>query len=192
MVGMSLEPNAHPATTVRRATVAASRHGIGEHEKRGGVPASRPQLLGQLSELVLEHRFEALAADIVLRRAIQAIADRHVVRRDGLGDTGGGGADREEPPRHFLTAADLGKRPVRRGIEIERQGLLLCGERGVDHGYQIRGMGLRRNRFAARTVNSASTTSCASRNGGSVCWGASACSADTFRNAWTAATKTLR
>jgi len=52
-----------------------------------------------------------------------------------------------------------------------------------------------RNRFAAKTVrtmNSASTATCVATNGGSVCWGATACSAGTFRNAWTTPTKTLR
>ena len=42
------------------------------------------------------------------------------------------------PERIWPWVADLGKHAVRRGIEIERQGLLLCGERCVAHGGQIR------------------------------------------------------
>jgi len=97
---VGLKPHAHPAMTVLGPTVPPGRHGVGEHEERGRVTTPCFELLEQLCELVLEHRLEALAADIASGGAVEAIADRHVIRRDGLGDPDGGGADREVPPRH--------------------------------------------------------------------------------------------
>jgi hypothetical protein len=51
----------------------------------------------KLRELHFEHGFEALPADVAHGRAVQSVADGHVVCRDRLGDGARGGADGEEP-----------------------------------------------------------------------------------------------
>ena len=124
-----LELDAQPALAVHPPRVAARRHRVGEHEERGLLPAGPRQGLPQRGVLVLEHLLQSLAAHVAVALAVDAVAHRHVVGADGLGDRAGRAADGEEPARHLLPGADLGQRPVPAGVEIELQGLLAGRER---------------------------------------------------------------
>ena len=103
-------------------------------------------MVGELRVLVLEHRLETLATHVAWCGAIQAVAHGHVIGGDGFRDAGRGMADGEEPPRHFLTAADLGEDAVRRRIEIERERFL---GRAEGRGFHIR-YGFRRQQGRGR------------------------------------------
>src|SRR5262249_43000829 len=67
-------------------------------------------------------------------RAVEVIADRHVVGRNGLRHRSGCAADRKESPGHFLAGADLGERSVSNRIEVELQRLLSGTGSSVIHG----------------------------------------------------------
>ena len=108
---------------LRVATVLAKA------KNRLASPRAGPEQVQQLGELVVEHGLQPLPADVPFRGAVEGVADRHVVGRNGLGHCPGRAADREEPPGDLLAAADLGERAVRRGVEVDRQGFLPCGRR---------------------------------------------------------------
>ena len=76
-------------------------------------------------ELVVEHRLEALAADIAVAGAVDRVADRHVVGGDALRDRPGGATHAEEPAHDLLAGADLGKGAVAARVEVDREGLLM-------------------------------------------------------------------
>ena len=133
IVRLGLEPDADPATSVFRASIAPGRHGVCEGKEGRRVAAARTELGRQLGELVGEHGLESLPAHVALGRAIERVAHRHVVRRDRLRDRARGAADLKEPARHFLAAAGFGKHAVRHGIEIDGQGLASGTRRCVVH-----------------------------------------------------------
>src|SRR5258706_14964107 len=94
-----LEPDSEPAVPALASRVAACGHRIGEGEEGGPAAASRAELLDEPGALAVEHRLEALAADVAIGWTVQRVADRHVVRGDRLGDPAGRAADVEGPAR---------------------------------------------------------------------------------------------
>src|SRR5436309_14775604 len=85
VAGVSLESDAHPPPSVPWVPVTDGGHCVAKGEE-GRCPSSgRRQTLQQLPELVPEHACQALTTDVALGRAVQRVADRGVVRRDGLG-----------------------------------------------------------------------------------------------------------
>jgi len=106
-----LEPDPEPAVPVLASRVAARGHRIGEDEERGPAAASRAELLDEPGALAVEHRLEPRAADVVIGRAVQRVAHRHVVRRDRLRDGACGAADAEEPASDLLPGAISAKVP---------------------------------------------------------------------------------
>ena len=76
---------------------------------------------------------EALAADVAVGRAIDRIAHRHVVGRDGLGDRARGPAHAEKPAHHLLPRPDLGKRAIAPGVQVDLQSFLIGIEFFVGH-----------------------------------------------------------
>src|SRR4051794_4978441 len=69
--------------------------------------------------LAVEHRLETGPADISVGRSVNGIAKCHVVCRHRLGDCAGGSANLEKAAGDFLTGADLGKRTVSFGVEVD-------------------------------------------------------------------------
>ena len=90
-------------------------------KKAGALAARRAQALHQACELVIEHGFQPLAADVVLGRTVDPVADRHIVSGDGLGDGAGGFSGVEEPAGHFLAGANFGKGAELAGVQIDLQ-----------------------------------------------------------------------
>ena len=78
---LGLEPDAQPAVALLLARVAPGGHGVGEHEELRRGPARRVQPLQQQVPLVVEHRLQALAAHVALRRAVDRVAHRPCRRR---------------------------------------------------------------------------------------------------------------
>src|SRR5262245_13670461 len=108
-----LEPHAEPAAPTRVASEAPRGDGLRTGEAALGLSSLLAELLHQLRELECEHRLEPLAADVALRGAVEVVAHRHVVGRDGLGDRSSRTAGCEERTRDLLATADLGERAVR-------------------------------------------------------------------------------
>ena len=95
----SLELDAEPAVRLILALVAAGGHSVREGEKPGGRPALFIQPLHQQGELAVEHRLKALPADVTFTRAVDRIADRHVIGRHRLLDGARRAAHAEKPAR---------------------------------------------------------------------------------------------
>ena len=119
-----LKPHAEPAAPVLVASETARRDGIREGEEALALAPLLAELVHELRELEREHRFETFAADVALGSAVEAVADRHVVGGDRLGEGSGRTAGCEERACDFLAAPDLGERTVRSSVEIERESLL--------------------------------------------------------------------
>ncbi len=126
--GLGLEADAHPAMGLARMKLAVRGDGIGKDEEAGGLAALGVEPLAHQVVLVLEHGLEALAADVAVAMAVDGVADDHVVGGNALCDGPGSAADAEEPPGDLLARADLGKRAILGGIEVDAEGLLV----GVD------------------------------------------------------------
>ncbi len=120
-----LEANAHPAVTILWPRITPRCHRVGKGKEVAVGPFDRVQALHDQIELVIQHRLQTLATDVSFGRPVQGVAHRHVIGRDGLGHRAGGPAHAKEPARHLLTRADLGKRAVPSGIEIDPQRLLV-------------------------------------------------------------------
>ena len=60
----AVEPDAHPAVAVVLAGVALGGDGVGEDEEAGVLAALGGEALGQEAVFVVEHRLQALAADV--------------------------------------------------------------------------------------------------------------------------------
>src|SRR5436190_22372409 len=113
---MRLESNAHPSASVAGILIAACGDGVSEGKESLAIAAIGLELVQKRLEFLLEHRLEALAADIPLGGAVECVADGRVVGGDGFGDCSGSAADGKEPARHFLACADFSERAVGRGI----------------------------------------------------------------------------
>src|SRR5262249_30697314 len=94
---------------------------------------------------------EALAADVALRGAVEAVADRHVVGGDRLGDGARRSAGGEERASDLLAAADLGERAVGSTVQIQRERLLSRRRCRLVHG-----VAQRRSRILSSTSRSRS------------------------------------
>ena len=77
---------------------------------------------------MVEHRLEPGPADVAIGRAVNRVAELHVVSRHRLRDRAGGAADLEKTPRHFLAGADLGEGAVAFAIEIDLERLFVRPE----------------------------------------------------------------
>ena len=87
----------------------------------------------QLFELARQHGLQALAAHIMARDAVQFVADRHVVCRDGFRDGAGSPADVKEPSGGLLARADFGEGPELLQVDIDLQGFLGSAESVLFH-----------------------------------------------------------
>jgi hypothetical protein len=123
--GVVLEADAEPSVAFLAPLVALGGHGVGEDEEARGSAPFGGQALGQEAVFVLQHLLQPRPADIPVGRAVDGVADRHVVGRHGFGDGSGGSAHAEEPPRDFLPGADFGEDAVFRGVEVDLERLLL-------------------------------------------------------------------
>src|SRR5262249_18418069 len=75
--------------------------------------------------LVIEHGLKTDATDIALRRSIDRITECHVVSGHGLRDRARRATYAKKSPCYFLPGANLGKRPILGGVEIDLEGLLV-------------------------------------------------------------------
>src|SRR5437588_10072831 len=96
--------HAEPATSVLVASETAHGDGVREGEEALALASLLTELVHELRELEREHRFETLAADVALRRAVEAVAHRHVVGGDRLGDGSRRTPGGEERTDDFLPA----------------------------------------------------------------------------------------
>jgi hypothetical protein len=110
------------------------RYGVGVDEKRGRVAALGVQALPQQMTLVVEHRHHSFPADVPLARAVDRVADRHVVRGDSFRDRAGCAADMEEPPGDLLPRADFGKGAVLLVVKIDLERLVARAQDIAIHG----------------------------------------------------------
>src|SRR6266850_2096785 len=133
LVRPGLETNADPTSTVLGTMEASRRHRIGECKETFTVAVLFAKLPRQLRELVIEHGVQPLAADVALGRAVDPIADGHVVGGDRLGDGSGGGAGLEKRAGHLLPAAYLGDGAVRSCIKVQCQRFLSRAESRAVH-----------------------------------------------------------
>ena len=68
--------------------------------------------LDQKIVLMVEHCLETHTTDVAVCRAINGIAERHVVGRHGLGDGAGCAAHAEESAGYFLAGANFSEGPI--------------------------------------------------------------------------------
>ena len=112
VIGFGLEAKTEPAMLLIGALVIPGGHGVRKSEK-SGMGAT---IFGQPGEeeliFVIEHGHEALFGDVAGASSVRVIAYGLVVSRDGLCNRSRGCANAQKPPSHFLTGANLGKRPV--------------------------------------------------------------------------------
>ena len=128
---VQLQADADPAVAFVLLLEAARGDGGGVGEEGGVLRPQVGQPCDHLGELLVQHLQQAGAADVAVDMAVDVVADRHVVGRHGLGDGAGGGADLEEAAGDFLAGADLDDRAVLVLVEVDREGLLVGGQRGV-------------------------------------------------------------
>ena len=122
---LGLKTNAQPAVRVVVPRITARHHRVGKDKKPGRRPAFFPQPFQQQPVFVIEHRFQALAADVTIGVAVNGVADGHVVGGNGFGNRAGGAAHAEKPARHLLPGADFGKRAVFGRVQVDLERLLM-------------------------------------------------------------------
>ena len=110
---------------VGAAFVAHRGDGVGEGEELGFRPALAGKPFEEEGVFVIEHRQQPLTGNITLARAVDGVADGHVVGGHAFGDGAGRRADPEEPANDFLTGADLRKGAVFPLSKIDRQRFLM-------------------------------------------------------------------
>ena len=116
---LGLESNAEPAVPRCPVRVRLRGGSVREHEECGLLAAGLIEALHQALEFMIQHGFQALAADIVLGRAIHSIADGHVISGYRLGDGAGPLACLEKPADHLLAGANLCKCAVLARVVID-------------------------------------------------------------------------
>ena len=129
-----LKAHPQPAVAILLARVAARRDRVGEDEELGARPALRVEPLDQQLVFVIEHGLQPPPADVAIARAVDRVAEGHVVGRHRLRDRARRAADAEEPARHFLARPDLGEGAVFGGVQIDLQGLVMRVELVLVHG----------------------------------------------------------
>ena len=123
--GRRLKAHAEPAVTVFLAGEAARRNGVGEDKELRGRTALGIEPLDQEIEFVVEHFDQPLAAHVPLARAIDSVAEGHVVGGHGLGNGSSRPADTKQPARDLLASANFGERAIGRRIEVDLERLLM-------------------------------------------------------------------
>ena len=128
-----LEADADPAVALVGAGEVARRHGVGKGEEARLRAPAGSQAFEQEGVFVLQHALEAVARHVAGHLAVDRVAERHVVCRDGAGHGARRAAGLEEPVRHLLAGADFGQRSVDRRVEIDRQRLGMGVLFGIGH-----------------------------------------------------------
>src|SRR2546423_1500959 len=113
-----LETDPEPAVRFVVLFETARRYSIGENEKCPDAAEFFVQPLNEKAVLVVEHRLKTVAAHVTLRRAVNRVAERHVVGGHRLGDRASRAAHMKKTPRYFLSRADLRERAVLLRVEI--------------------------------------------------------------------------
>ena len=146
---LGLETKPHPSVRLVVRMVAARRHRVGKDKKRLLRAEFRVEALAQEGELVLEHAPEALPADVAFDRAVNRVAEGHVVGGHGFGHRAGRRPDEKEPARDLLPRPDFGEGAVDAAIEVQLEGLAVdlevefvgrhkTGDHGARHAVQQR------------------------------------------------------
>ena len=125
---LRLKADAQPAVAVLLTGKAVGGDGVGEGEEGAFVAPGFVESVKQQVELISQHRLESLAADIPFGGAIDGVAHRHVVGRDGFGYRARRAARAKEEAGHLLSRADFGKRAVLAGVKVYLSRLLMCAE----------------------------------------------------------------
>ena len=103
----------------------ACRYCIRENEKRFLRPDLCIKPFHQEIIFVIEHLLKTHPAHMPVRGTVNRIAECYIVSGHRFRDGTGRSAHTEKPARHFLPRADLGKRPVLFGIQINLESLLV-------------------------------------------------------------------
>ncbi|MEI9998563.1 MAG: hypothetical protein WDO13_05045 [Verrucomicrobiota bacterium] len=127
--GWSWNFTPEPAMALVRAEIIARRHRVGEGEERRRRAALLAQPLAQQLHLVIEHVLQPRLTYVALALAVDRVRKRHVVGRDRLGQRARRATHAEEPARHFLPRADLGKGAVKPLVEVDLYGFLVRRDR---------------------------------------------------------------
>src|SRR5882762_5812329 len=80
---------------------------------------------------MVQHQFQPLAGDIPCRLAVDGVAENHVIRRYGLGNSAGGPTGMTELSCNLLTGPDFRKRSILRFVEVHGASLLCRREEFV-------------------------------------------------------------
>src|SRR5260370_11860986 len=80
---------------------------------------------------MVEHEFQPLAGDIPCRLAVDGVAENHVIRRYGLGNSPGGPTGMKELSCNLLTGPDFRKRSILRYVEVHGASFLCRREEFV-------------------------------------------------------------
>ena len=138
-----LETDSHPAVTFVGAQVVAGGNGVGKGEEGGRVAPALLQAVEGQFVLVVEHRIQPRPEDIAIARAVDGVADGHVVSRNALGDRAGRAAHVKEPPHHLLPGANLGKSAIAALVEVDGQRFVVGAQNLMRHGRRYSWGGLR-------------------------------------------------
>ena|SRR5437667_4003975 len=99
---------------------------VRESEKYAFVSTRFVESLKKQIELVLQHRLKALTTDVTLTRAVNCIANGHVVSGNGLRHRTCGASRSEKPTRDLLAGADFGECAVLGSVDVYPQRFLRC------------------------------------------------------------------
>src|SRR6188472_18153 len=77
---------------------------------------------------MVEHRAEANATDVTVGRAVNRVAECHVIGGHRFRNRARSAADIKKTARHLLPRPDFGKGAVTLGIEIDLERLLTCSD----------------------------------------------------------------
>ena len=77
---------------------------------------------------MVEHRAEANATDVTIGRAVNRVAECHVIGRHRFRNRTRSAANVKKAARHLLPGPNFGKSPVTLGVEIDLERLLTCSD----------------------------------------------------------------
>ena len=120
-----LEADADPAVPATVVAVAFNLDGITESEEAGIAALLLAEAVDELIVLVVEHAFEAFLRDVAFDRAVERIADGHVIGRDGFGDSASGSRGTEEPVSSFLASTDFCEGAVDAFLQVDLESFFL-------------------------------------------------------------------
>src|SRR5260370_3587923 len=89
---------------------------------------------------MVQHEFQPLAGDIPYRLAVDGVAENHVIRRYGLGNSPGGPTGMKKLSCNLLTGPDFRKRSILRFVEVHVSSLLRLRDEffARTHGHRCR------------------------------------------------------